>query len=32
MNRNRTILHVDDDPSLLRLVAKTLGKEKYEGV
>ena len=32
MNLNRTILHVDDDPDLLRIVAKTLGKEDYEVV
>jgi len=30
MHQNRTILHVDDDPSLHRLVDKTLSDEGYE--
>ncbi len=32
MNRNYTILHVDDDPTMLRIVAKTLGKNNYDVV
>ncbi len=32
MDRNHTILHVDDDPSILRLVAKRLSKESYDVV
>jgi DNA-binding NtrC family response regulator len=32
MNRNRIVLHVDDDPSMLRLVAETLGNDGYEVV
>lgn len=30
MQRNRTILHVDDDPNILRIVAKQLGKRGYD--
>ena len=30
MDRNRTILHVDDDPAVLRLVSSQLNKEGYE--
>ena len=32
MNRNYTILHVDDDESMLRIVAQTLGKKDYDVV
>lgn len=30
MNRNRVILHVDDDPSILRVIDHQLGKKGYE--
>ena len=30
MSRNRTILHVDDDPNILRIVAKQLGDLGYD--
>ena len=30
MNDKRTILHIDDDPAILRLVAQKLGDEGYE--
>ncbi|WP_254513056.1 response regulator [Anatilimnocola floriformis] len=30
MNEKHTILHIDDDPAILRLVAQRLGDEGYE--
>jgi len=32
MNGNYTILHVDDDATMLRVVSKTLGKKNYDVV